>query len=161
MAHVPDINDFVKGMKALLADDGVVTMEFPHLYQLVKNNQFDTIYHEHFSYLSFTAVKTIFKAAEFEIFDVQEIPTHGGSLRIFAKHIGDMTKPISPNVSSLLEKEQIAGMTTIEYYQHFQPVVDNIKKQVLTFLNKQKDNGKKIVGYGATAKGNTLLNFVK
>lgn len=159
LAHVPDINDFVKGIKALLAKDGIVTMEFPHLYQLVKNNQFDTIYHEHFSYLSFTTVKTIFKAAGLEMFDVLEIPTHGGSLRIFAKHNEDTTKVISPNVSSLLEKEQNAGMTTMEYYQHFQPVVDNIKEQVLSFLKEQKANGKKIAGYGAAAKGNTLLNF--
>ena len=161
LAHVPDINDFVKGMKALLADDGVVTMEFPHLYQLVKNNQFDTIYHEHFSYLSFTTVKTIFESAGLEMFDVQEITTHGGSLRIFAKHNEDATKDISTNVSSLLEKEQNAGITTMEYYKHFQPVVDNIKEQVLSFLNEQKVNGKKVIGYGAAAKGNTLLNFCK
>ena len=159
LAHVPDINDFVKGMKLALSDEGVVTMEFPHLYQLVKHCQFDTIYHEHFSYLSFSTVKRIFERQGLELFDVDEIPTHGGSLRIYAKHKTDETKSVSENVSNLLEKEAQAGMLTLDYYLDFQGRVDKIKYDLWSFLLQQKKDGKKVIAYGAAAKGNTLLNY--
>jgi len=159
LAHVPDINDFVGGMKVLVKEGGVVTMEFPHLYQLVLNNQFDTIYHEHFSYLSFTTVSKIFEAQGLVMFDVEEVPTHGGSLRIFAKHKEDDSKPIGPNVSAMLQKEKDAGMLNIEYYKNFQVKVETVKNDLLEFLLKQKRAGKKVAAYGAAAKGNTLLNY--
>jgi 2-polyprenyl-3-methyl-5-hydroxy-6-metoxy-1,4-benzoquinol methylase len=159
LAHVPDINDFVGGMKIILKPEGVITMEFPHLYQLVLNNQFDTIYHEHFSYLSFTTVQKIFEAQGLAMFDVQEVPTHGGSLRIFAKHKEDALKPISENVAFMLKKEKDAGMLSIEYYRNFQNKIDTIKIELLEFLLLQKKNGKKVAAYGAAAKGNTLLNY--
>ena len=159
LAHVPDIDDFVEGLKLALRRNGVITMEFPHLLQLVENCQFDTIYHEHFSYLSFTTVKKIFEAHALELFDVEEQPTHGGSLRIFAKHKKDINKQISPRVKEMLLKESTAGITTMEYYQNFQSRVDTIKYNLLTFLLEQKKAGKKVVGYGAAAKGNTLLNY--
>lgn len=159
LAHVPDINDFVRGMKTALADKGIITMEFPHLMRLVAEYQFDTIYHEHFSYLSFTAVKRIFESQGLEMFDVQELPTHGGSLRIFAKHKEDRTKEISPNVYDLLEREEQAGMKTLDYYNDFQEKVDNIKYDVWNYLIQIKKEGKKVIGYGAAAKGNTLLNY--
>lgn len=159
LAHVPDINDFVGGMKVMLKENGVVTMEFPHLYQLVLNNQFDTIYHEHFSYLSFTTVSKIFEAQGLVMFDVEEVPTHGGSLRIFAKHKEDSTKPIGPNVAAMLQKEKDAGMMNIEYYKNFQVKVETVKNDLLEFLLKQKRAGKKVAAYGAAAKGNTLLNY--
>jgi len=159
LAHVPDINDFVGGMKILLSEDGVITMEFPHLYQLVENNQFDTIYHEHFSYLSFFSVKQIFEKQGLEVFDVEEIPTHGGSLRIYAKHINDQSKTISENVQSLIDKEIQVGIDNLDYYKGFQPKVEKIKIELLEFLIEQKRLGKKVAAYGAAAKGNTLLNF--
>ncbi|MBA7533948.1 hypothetical protein ES705_26194 [subsurface metagenome] len=159
LAHVPDINDFVGGMKKALKSNGVITMEFPHLYQLIRENQFDTIYHEHFSYLSFHAVKRIFESQGLVMFDVQEIPTHGGSLRIFAKHKDDESKTISSNVADLLEKEEKAGMLTMDYYNNFQLVVENIKYSVWDFLISMKKQNKKVIGYGAAAKGNTLLNY--
>jgi SAM-dependent methyltransferase len=159
LAHVPDLNDFVGGMKIVLKETGVITMEFPHLYQLVKYKQFDTIYQEHFSYLSFTTVKSVFEKHDLVLFDVDEIPTHGGSLRIYARHASDHSKSISERVSQLLEKEKTAGMTSMKYYTGFQPAVEQIKKDFLEFLSTQKAAGKKIVGYGAAAKGNTLLNF--
>jgi 2-polyprenyl-3-methyl-5-hydroxy-6-metoxy-1,4-benzoquinol methylase len=159
LAHVPDINDFVGGMSLLLKDNGVITMEFPHLYQLVKNNQFDTIYHEHFSYLSFTTVSKIFEANGLVMFDVEEVPTHGGSLRIFAKHKNDNSKPIGANVAAILSKEKEAGMLSIDYYKNFQVKIENIKNDLLEFLLKQKRAGKKVAAYGAAAKGNTLLNY--
>lgn len=159
LAHVPDIMDFVGGMKMVLKDQGVITMEFPHLYQLVLNNQFDTIYQEHFSYLSFSTVKQIFEANGLQMFDVQEVPTHGGSLRIFAKHANDSSKEISDNVGRLLEKEKAAGMLTIGYYTNFQVKTDGIKNDLLEFLIAQKKAGKKVAAYGAAAKGNTLLNY--
>jgi len=157
LAHVPDIVDFVKGLKILLNDRGVITMEFPHLLQLIRHNQFDTIYHEHFSYLSFTTVKKIFEAAELEMFDVQEISTHGGSLRIYAKHPEDRSKEISPNVTMLLDKEK--GFSDVDYYSGFQHQALNIKMSFLDFLITQKKTGKKVAAYGAAAKGNTLLNY--
>ena len=159
LAHVPDINDFVKGMKTTLKDTGIVTMEFPHLMKLVEECQFDTIYHEHFSYLSFTAVKRIFEHQGLDMFDVEEIPTHGGSLRIFAKNKDDKSKDISGRVTDLLNREEQAKMKTMEYYSNFQERVDKIKYDVWEFLIKAKKEGKRIIGYGAAAKGNTLLNY--
>lgn len=159
LAHVPDIMDFVGGMKILLKDEGVITMEFPHLMQLVDNNQFDTIYHEHFSYLSFTSVKSIFASHGLELFDVDELPTHGGSLRIYAKHEKDASKRISENVERLLEKERNKGMTNLEYYKGFSEKVLKVKLDLISFLADQKRKGKKIAAYGAAAKGNTLLNY--
>lgn len=158
LAHVPDIVDFVAGMKIILADKGVITMEFPHLMQLVDNNQFDTIYHEHFSYLSFTTVKEIFESQELEMFDVEEIPTHGGSLRIYARHAGS-SDPISPKVEELLNKEKSKGMTDISYYKNFQEKAMQVKLGLVSFLIDQKRAGKKVAAYGAAAKGNTLLNY--
>lgn len=159
LAHVPDINDFVGGMKTVLKENGVVTMEFPHVYQLVENNQFDTIYHEHFSYLSFYTVKQIFEAQGLEMFDVEEIPTHGGSLRIFAKHREDNSKPVFPTVQALLDKEKNAGLLTMEYYASFSQKAFETKLSFLDFLISAKKQGKKVAGYGAAAKGNTLLNY--
>jgi hypothetical protein len=159
LAHVPDINDFVGGMKIALKEQGVITMEFPHLLQLVWNNQFDTIYHEHFSYLSFTTVQKIFSAHGLELFDVQEIPTHGGSLRIFARHKEDQAKSILPSVKTLLEKEKEADLTTPAFYDGFQIKVDQVKIDFLKFLVEKKTARKKVVAYGAAAKGNTLLNY--
>lgn len=159
LAHVPDIVDFVGGMKILLAPGGVITMEFPHLVQLVDNSQFDTIYHEHFSYLSFYTVKQIFEAQGLEMFDVEEIPTHGGSLRIYAKHKEDNTKPVGPAVKELLQKELAKGIDKTTYYDNFQQKAEKIKLDLLEFLITQKRGGKKVAAYGAAAKGNTLLNF--
>lgn len=159
LAHVPDIMDFVAGIKIILKDEGVVTMEFPHLMQLVDNNQFDTIYHEHFSYLSFNTVQQIFAAQGLQMFDVEEILTHGGSLRIFAKHAADISKTISPNVAALLQKELDKGMNTMAYYDGFQQKAFTVKLQVLDFLITQKKAGKMVAAYGAAAKGNTLLNY--
>jgi SAM-dependent methyltransferase len=159
LAHVPDINDFVKGLKTALNDKGIITMEFPHLLKLVEECQFDTIYHEHFSYLSFYTVKTIFASQGLDMFDVEEIPTHGGSLRIFAKHKDDTSKEISPNVEALLSKEKRTGINTLQYYNGFQNRIENIKYNCLEFLIQQKRSGKKVIGYGAAAKGNTLLNY--
>jgi 2-polyprenyl-3-methyl-5-hydroxy-6-metoxy-1,4-benzoquinol methylase len=159
LAHVPNIDDFVEGLKVALRRSGVVTMEFPHLLRLVEDCQFDTIYHEHYSYLSFTTVQKVFAAHDLELFDVEEMPTHGGSLRIFAKHRKDTQKKISPRVNAMLAKEEAAGITTTEYYQNFQPRVDTIKRELLSFLLDQSKAGKKVIGYGAAAKGNTLLNY--
>jgi 2-polyprenyl-3-methyl-5-hydroxy-6-metoxy-1,4-benzoquinol methylase len=159
LAHVPDINDFVKGVKIALKPNGVNTFEFPHLCQLVQHNQFDTIYHEHFSYLSLSAVKSVFEAQGLTIFDVQELPTHGGSLRIFTKHQEDTSKKIEDSVQALLQKEKDLGVETIDYYTGFQEKVDTIKYDFISFLLAQKAAGKKVIGYGAAAKGNTLLNY--
>ncbi|TKK65014.1 class I SAM-dependent methyltransferase [Ilyomonas limi] len=159
LAHVPDIVDFVSGMKQALNERGVITMEFPHLMQLIDNNQFDTIYHEHFSYLSFYTVKQIFEAQGLAMFDVEELPTHGGSLRIYAKHQDDASKPVSENVTRLLEKELAKGINRLCYYSHFQKQVMEVKIAFTQFLVQQKKAGKKVAGYGAAAKGNTLLNY--
>jgi len=159
LAHVPNLNDFISGLKIALKPQGIITLEFPHLMQLIENNQFDTIYHEHFSYFSFLTVNLIFTRHELVIFDVEELPTHGGSLRIFVKHSENTTYPISPNVSALLQKEINKGMNTLAYYQSFQAKIDHIKYHFLTFLLQQKSFGKRVVGYGAAAKGNTLLNY--
>jgi len=159
LAHVPDIVDFVKGMKVILNPAGIITMEFPHLLQLVNNNQFDTIYHEHFSYLSFYTVRRIFSSQGLELFDVDELPTHGGSLRIYAKHREDNSKNISSNVESILQKEINAGVNKLDYYANFTLQANKVKIALLSFLIEQKRKGKKIAGYGAAAKGNTLLNY--
>ena len=159
LAHVPDIVDFVGGMKILLKDQGIITMEFPHLMQLVDNNQFDTIYHEHFSYLSFYTVQQIFRSQGLELFDVEELPTHGGSLRIYARHAADDTKPVGPRVGALLEKETAKGMTTLAYYDNFQTKALDVKYALTAFLIEQKKANKKVAAYGAAAKGNTLLNY--
>lgn len=159
LAHVPDINDFINGVKIALKETGIATFEFPHLYKLVAEVQFDTIYHEHFSYLSFYAIRTIFKDQGLEIFDVEEIPTHGGSLRIFARHIEDESHPISPNVQNLLNKEDEAGVHSLSYYSGFQEKVDKIKYDFWEFLLSARKNNKTVVGYGAAAKGNTLINY--
>lgn len=159
LAHVPDIVDFVAGMKIVLKEEGVITMEFPHLMQLVDNNQFDTIYHEHFSYLSFHTVQQIFLTQGLVMFDVEEIPTHGGSLRIFAKHTEDKSKTISERVGQLLKKEKDRGLTTMNYYENFTQKALKVKLDLLDFLVQQKRTGKKVAAYGAAAKGNTLLNY--
>ena len=159
LAHVPDIVDFVEGMKIILKPTGVITMEFPHLMQLVDNRQFDTIYHEHFSYLSLTTVKMIFDAQGLTIFDVQELPTHGGSLRIFARHHADTTKPVTDAVTSLLETEERKGMKQLSYYSHLQQHALKIKVDLSAFLLELKKRNKKVAAYGAAAKGNTLLNY--
>jgi len=159
LAHVPDIVDFVTGMKILLAEQGVITMEFPHLMQLVDNNQFDTVYHEHFSYLSFYTVKQIFEAQGLEMFDVEELPTHGGSLRIYAKHKEDSSKAISENVAALLQKEMDKGLNGLAYYDNFQQKALEVKLSLTEFLIAQKRAGKRVAAYGAAAKGNTLLNY--
>jgi len=159
LAHVPDIVDFVGGMKLILKEDGVITMEFPHLMQLVDNNQFDTIYHEHFSYLSFRTVQRIFASQGLTVFDVEEIPTHGGSLRIYGQHSGQANRPVTRNVGELLNKESAAGMTSLAYYDHFQQKALAVKLELTEFLIRQKQAGKKVVAYGAAAKGNTLLNY--
>lgn len=159
LAHVPDINDFVGGMKIMLKPDGVITMEFPHLMRLMEENQFDTIYHEHFSYLSFMAVNRIFAHHGLTLFDVQEIPIHGGSLRIYARHTEDASKPISDRVTELLEREKTAGFDKLETYSHFTEQVKETKRKLLEFLITAKQKGKTIAGYGAPGKGNTLLNY--
>lgn len=159
LAHVPDLRDFVGGLKIALKTNGVVTMEFPHVLQLIENNQFDTIYHEHFSYLSLHTVKEIFASKGLEVFDVEELHTHGGSLRIFAKHAENETHEQSENVANLLEKEKQFGLTQLKYYLDFQPKVEKVKNDLLTFLLEQKRAGKRVAAYGAAAKGNTLLNF--
>jgi 2-polyprenyl-3-methyl-5-hydroxy-6-metoxy-1,4-benzoquinol methylase len=159
LAHVPDINDFVRGMKILLATNGVVTVEFPHLYNLVRNTEFDTIYHEHYSYLSFITVEKIFAKHGLTIFDVEEIPTHGGSLRIFAKHSSNTTHEMHKSIERLRNREIKAGYTDINMYLKFGKKVQKTKQQFLEYLIKQKRRGKTIVGYGAPAKGNTFLNY--
>jgi 2-polyprenyl-3-methyl-5-hydroxy-6-metoxy-1,4-benzoquinol methylase len=159
LAHVPDINDFVEGMKILLTAQGVITMEFPHLMRLMEENQFDTIYHEHFSYLSFLTVEKIFAAHGLTVFDVEEIPTHGGSLRIYARHSQDTSKAIGDRVTELRATEEQAGFTRLDHYFAFADNVKETKRKVLEFLIATKRQRKSIVGYGAPGKGNTLLNY--
>jgi SAM-dependent methyltransferase len=158
LAHVPDILDFVKGLKRILKPNGIVTMEFPHLLQLIKNNQFDTVYHEHFSYLSLGVVKQIFEQHALNIVDVEELSTHGGSLRIYAKHT-ELTSFINVNVAKLLCAEKSFGLQELLTYLDFQQSAEQVKSTLLDFLNEQKRLGKRVIGYGAAAKGNTLLNF--
>ena len=159
LAHVPDINDFISGMKLLLAENGVITMEFPHLLQLMKQNQFDTIYHEHFSYLSFITVKEMFAKHGLKMFDVQEWPTHGGSLRIFACHAENAKYPVTDNVAELEQREIQAGFKDIATYESFNEKAKQIKFALLKKLIELKEKGKTIAAYGAAAKGNTLLNY--
>lgn len=159
LAHVPDINDFVGGLKILLKPDGVITMEFPHLLRLMRGNQFDTIYHEHFSYLSLLAVERIFAAHGLLLFDVEELPTHGGSLRIYARHEADGSKPVKETVALLRDQERQAGLGELRTYAAFAESVKETKRALLDFLIGAKREGKSVVGYGAPAKGNTLLNY--
>ncbi len=159
LAQVPDINDFVKGMKNLLKPQGVITMEFPHLVRLMEENQFDTIYHEHFSYFSFITVEKIFAAHGLTLFDVEELPTHGGSLRIYARHSDDSAREITPRVKELKDREEAAGITRLETYTDFEEKVKETKRKLLDFLIAVKRQGKRIAGYGAPGKGNTLLNY--
>ena len=159
LAHVPDLNDFVGGMKRLLAPDGVITMEFPHLQRLMAENQFDTIYHEHFSYFSFVAVERIFASHGLTIFDVEELPTHGGSLRLFARHAENAALAVGPRVRSLRQREIDDGFLTLERYRDFGEQVKATKRKLLAFLIDARNRGKKVVGYGAPGKGNTLLNY--
>jgi 2-polyprenyl-3-methyl-5-hydroxy-6-metoxy-1,4-benzoquinol methylase len=159
LAHVPDLNDFVKGLKILLKPTGLITMEFPHLLQLMESNQFDTIYHEHFSYFSFLAVEQVFARHGMKLFDVEELPTHGGSLRIYACHDRDESKSIHSRARDLKAKEQRAGFGELKHYLSFSPKVEATKRKLLSFLISAKQEGKRVVGYGAPAKGNTLLNY--
>jgi len=159
LAHVPDLNDFVRGMRLVLKPNGIITMEFPHLMQLISCNQFDTIYHEHFSYFSFLSVYHIFAEHGLTIFDVEEISTHGGSLRIFACHAGDTTKTIHPRVKELTSREKKAGYDTLDTYRSFTHKVLETKRNILSFLIDLKQQGKSIAAYGAPAKANTLLNY--
>jgi SAM-dependent methyltransferase len=157
LAHVPDLNDFVAGLKILLAKRGVITVEFPHLLKMIQHNEFDTIYHEHYSYYSLTAVEKIFAWHGLEIFDVEEIPTHGGSLRLYVAHAGQRKR--QPRVIKLRQKEIAAGIKDFKLYDNFRHQVTKTKIQLLEFLIRAKKQGKKVVAYGAPAKGNTLLNF--
>ena len=159
LAHVPDINDFVKGVSILLKPNGVATFEFPHLLNLVELSQFDTIYHEHYSYLSLTAVQTIFDANGLSVFDVEELSTHGGSLRVYAQRSELGKHKTSAAVISLQEKENKLGMDDINFYHGFQNKIEQVKIDFLSFLLEAKRHGKQVVGYGAAAKGNTMMNF--
>lgn len=158
LAHVPSLNDFVAGMKIALKPEGVITMEFPHLLRLMRENQFDTIYHEHFSYFSFMTVERLFARHGLRLFDVEQIPTHGGSLRIYAEH-AEHRRDISGRVTQLLDEELDCGLDRLETYRSFAEQVRRTKRRLLEFLIDAKDEGKTIVGYGAPAKGNTLLNY--
>jgi hypothetical protein len=159
LAHVPDLNDFVGGMKILLAPNGIITMEFPHLFRLMQENQFDTIYHEHFSYFSFITVEKVFAAHGITLFDVEELPTHGGSLRIYGRHFEDNSKPVSANLTDLRTRELKAEFDQIDTYTGFTEQVKETKRNLLEFLIEAKRAGKSVVGYGAPGKGNTLLNY--
>lgn len=159
LAHVPDINDFVGGLKVLLSGSGVITMEFPHLMKLMEGSQFDTIYHEHFSYLSLSTVDRIFAAHGLTLFDVEELPTHGGSLRIYARHEECEFFPVGPAIAELKHREQTAGYDQIDGYGSFAESAKRIKRDLLEFLIEAKRLGKSIAGYGAPGKGNTLLNY--
>ena len=159
LAHVPNINDFVAGFAILLKPNGLATFEFPHLLQMIKHGQFDTIYHEHFSYLSLTAVNQIFDKNGLKIFDVQEIQTHGGSLRIFAQRKDKGQHEMNNSVSALLNFEEKSGIKTADYYNTFQQCADKIKNDLIVFLITAKNENKKVLAYGAAAKGNTLINY--
>jgi SAM-dependent methyltransferase len=159
LAHVPDINDFVAGFAALLKPRGVATFEFPHLLRLIAGNQFDTIYHEHFSYLSLTAAEKIFAANGLTVFDVDELPTHGGSLRVYTRRSDAGGPHRTAAVDEMLEREQSAGMTTASYYAGFQSTTEKVKNEFLTFLLEARERGKRVAAYGAAAKGNTLMNY--
>jgi SAM-dependent methyltransferase len=157
-AHVPDINDFTRGLKAALKSGGTITLEFPHLMQLLAHTQFDTVYHEHFSYLSLYTVSRIFESAGLRVCDVEELPTHGGSLRVYGCHVDDV-RSVSQAVSDLLAEEKQRGLQTVDVYKNFQVKADKVKDDLLAFLIEQKRVGKTVAAYGAAAKGNTLLNY--
>ena len=159
LAQVPDLNDFVGGMKLLLKPQGVITMEFPHLLRLMRENQFDTIYHEHFSYFSFITAEKIFAAHGLTLFDVEELTTHGGSLRIYARHENDESHPLTERVHAMRKQEIEAGLDTMDAYHAFDEQVKETKRKILEFLISARRGGFKVVGYGAPGKGNTLLNF--
>jgi len=159
LAQVPDLNDFVAGMKILLGPSGVVTIEFPHLMRLMEENQFDTIYHEHFCYFSFLTAEKIFAAHGLTLFDVEELSTHGGSLRIYARHVEDSSKVVSARVHELRAREESGGFARLDRYHSFAEQVNETKRKLLEFLIEAKRAGKQIAGYGAPGKGNTLLNF--
>ena len=157
-AHVPDINDFTRGLKAALKPGGTITLEFPHLMRLIEHTQFDTVYHEHFSYLSLYTVERVFKAAGLRVRDIEELPTHGGSLRVYGCHAED-GRETTPVVSAMLAEEAQRGLQTLATYQYFQAKADRVKNDLLAFLIEQKRAGKEVAAYGAAAKGNTLLNY--
>jgi len=159
LAHVPELNNFVHGIKLLLKDNGLATIEFPHLLNLIEKNQFDTIYHEHFSYFSLMTAVAVFKHHGLEIFDVEELSTHGGSLRLFVKHENNHHLPITSKIKNIIDKEHKAGLDNIDLYTNFSAPVEKIKKDLRDFLQDCKKNNKQVIGYGAPAKGNTLLNF--
>lgn len=159
LAQVPDLNNFVAGMKILLKPNGVITMEFPHLLRLMEEGQFDTIYHEHFSYFSFLVAEKIFSSHGLTLFDVEELSTHGGSLRIYACHAADRSKCVTAGVLSLREKEEAAGLSRLESYSSFAEQVKKTKCALLEFLIQASREGKQVAGYGAPGKGNTLLNY--
>jgi SAM-dependent methyltransferase len=159
LAHTPALVDFVQGLAAVLRPGGVATLEFPHLVRLVAENQFDTIYHEHFSYFSFTAARRVFEAQGLEVFDVEELPTHGGSLRLYAQRRGEGRQPPAARVEALLAREAALGVEGLDYYRAFAARVRETKWKLLEFLIAERRRGKAIVGYGAPAKGNTLLNY--
>jgi SAM-dependent methyltransferase len=159
LAQVPALNDFVRGMKVLLKPRGIITLEFPHLVRLMEENQFDTIYHEHFSYFSFLAAEKIFATHGLTLFDVDELPTHGGSLRIYAQHAEDTTHAMTSRVNELRTQEETAGLTQMRTYDAFSEKVKETKRKLLEFLIKVKREGKTVCGYGAPGKGNTLLNY--
>lgn len=159
LAHVPDLNDFIAGMQHLLAPTGVITVEFPHLACLMEGNQFDTIYHEHFSYFSFLTAEKAFTQNQLTVFDVERLPTHGGSLRVFARHSADESRPVIANVLEMREWERARGYYDLETYLRFAPKVEATKRALLSFLIKAREEGKSVAAYGAAAKGNTLLNY--
>jgi SAM-dependent methyltransferase len=159
LAHTPDLHDFIAGLAVFLAEDGVLTLEFPHLVRLIAENQFDTIYHEHFSYFSLHTVEQALAMHALVVFDVDELPTHGGSLRVFARHATCDTHTVSPRVEALRAREHAAGVTDLDTYRAFAEGVRRTKRELLQFLITAKRDGKKIVAYGAAGKGNTLLNY--
>jgi len=159
LAHVPDINDFISGFSRLLKSAGVATFEFPHLLNLVEQKQFDTIYHEHYSYLSLRAVCTIFQSNGLNVFDVEKLPTHGGSLRVYAQRLNVNKHLTTASVNMILSEEEKVGIQTINFYENFQEKAEKVKNDLLLFLLEAKQNNKKVVAYGAAAKGNTMLNF--
>lgn len=159
LAQVPNLNDFVEGMKTILARAGTITMEFPHLLRLIEGNQFDTIYHEHYSYFSLTTTDRIFAAHGLTVFDVDELPTHGGSLRIYARHEDETSRPVTDRVAAITSQEREAGLEDLAFYEGFRQRIEATKRELLSFLIEQRNAGKSVVGYGAPGKGNTLLNY--
>jgi hypothetical protein len=159
LAHVPNLNDFVEGLKTLLKPQGVITLEFPHLMKMMEENQFDTIYHEHFSYFSLITAEKLLSTHGLTLLDVETLPTHGGSLRIYARHTEDSSKPVNRRVADLIAKEKANGYDRLDHYLSFAEKVGRTKRNILTFLISARNDGKSIAGYGAPAKGNTLLNY--